>query len=88
MADKTLRSALAIKRRRQVESQCGISRSTLYSRIKAGTFPPAVPVGKRAVGWLSHEVDAVIHGQIRGLDDSSMRLLVDDLVAARAAYFE
>lgn len=41
----------------------GISRSKLYADIKAGTFPPPVNLGGRAVGWLSTEIDAWIMTQ-------------------------
>jgi prophage regulatory protein len=41
----------------------GISRSKLYADIKAGTFPPPVNLGARAVGWLNTEIDAWIMAQ-------------------------
>ncbi len=41
----------------------GISRSKLYADIKAGTFPPPVSLGARAVGWLNTEIDAWIMTQ-------------------------
>ncbi|KIP14211.1 AlpA family transcriptional regulator [Burkholderia ubonensis] len=46
-----LQATLTILRRKQVEAATGLSRSTIYSRIKAGTFPPAVQLGPRSVGW-------------------------------------
>ena len=36
----------------------GKSRSELYEDMAQGTFPQAVKVGKRAVGWLEDEVAA------------------------------
>lgn len=80
-----LQSAPAIKRRKSVEEQTGQPRSTIYARIGRGTFPPPVKIGARAVGWLAHEVDAVMRGHVRGLDDHAMRMLVADLVAQRSA---
>jgi len=47
---------LAILRRKQVEQRTGLSRSTIYDRIKAGEFPAPVRLGEHAVGWLEHEV--------------------------------
>jgi len=47
---------LSILRRKQVEARTGLSRSTIYHYIKAGTFPRPVPLGPRAVGWLESDV--------------------------------
>ena len=53
-----IQSALTILRRKQVEARTGLSRSTIYDRIKAGTFPAPVSLGEKAVGWIESEVDA------------------------------
>lgn len=34
----------------------GLSRSSIYNYIKAGTFPRPLKLGLRAVGWLASEV--------------------------------
>jgi prophage regulatory protein len=44
--------------------ETGLSRSTIYHKIKIGDFPPQINLGSRAVGWLSEEVDAWITGRI------------------------
>jgi prophage regulatory protein len=54
----------AIWRLPDVISQTGLSRSTIYQKIKVGDFPPQINLGSRAVGWLSEEVDAWITGRI------------------------
>lgn len=60
-----IQAALSILRRRQVEKRVGLTRSPLYARIKAGTFPKPVRLGNsRSVGWLEHEVDAWIAAQV------------------------
>ena len=41
-----------------VKARTGLSRSTIYQRIREGTFPPPVNLGKRAVGWLESELAA------------------------------
>lgn len=41
----------------QVLDKIGVKRSTLYSWIQAGQFPPPVQLGARAVGWWAHSVD-------------------------------
>ena len=53
-----IQSALTILRRKQVEARTGLSRSTIYDRIKAGTFPAPISLGEKAVGWIESEVDA------------------------------
>ena len=45
-------------RRKQIEELTGLARSTIYDRIKAGTFPKPVKIGGRAVAWLQSEIDA------------------------------
>lgn len=46
-----------ILRRKEVESRTGLSRSTIYQYVKAGTFPAPVALGGRAVGWSSLDID-------------------------------
>ncbi|WP_110854567.1 AlpA family transcriptional regulator [Paraburkholderia silvatlantica] len=53
----SIRVAGAILRRRQVEQIVGLSRSTIYQRMKDGTFPRAVPLGGRMVGWRASEIE-------------------------------
>ena len=50
-------SRTRILRRKQVQELTGLSRSTIYLRIAQGTFPKAISLGARAVGWLESEVD-------------------------------
>lgn len=60
-----IQSALSILRRRQVEKRIGLTRSPLYARIKAGTFPKPVQLGNgRAVGWIEAEIEAWLAEQI------------------------
>ncbi|MGL6156385.1 MAG: helix-turn-helix transcriptional regulator [Ralstonia mannitolilytica] len=55
-----IQTALTILRRQQVEAATGLSRSTIYARIRAKTFPPAVRLGPRSVGWRCGEIDAFL----------------------------
>ena len=59
-----LQTVLAILRRPQVEARTGLARSTIYDRIKAGTFPAPVSLGEKAVGWVESEIDAWIADRI------------------------
>jgi prophage regulatory protein len=43
-------------RRRDVERMTGLSRSTMYALIARGAFPQPVPIGPRAVGWVTADV--------------------------------
>jgi prophage regulatory protein len=56
--------ATTILRRKQVEARTGLARSTLYDRVKSGTFPAPISLGARAVGWVESEVDEWLHAQI------------------------
>lgn len=61
-----LHRALSILRRRQVEKRVGLTRSPLYARIRAGTFPKPVRLGNsRAVGWIESEIDEWLAEQVQ-----------------------
>jgi len=59
-----LQTALTILRRKQVEQRVALSRSTIYDRIKTGTFPAPISLGAKAVGWIESEIDAWLTAQI------------------------
>ncbi|MDD3765130.1 MAG: AlpA family transcriptional regulator [Nevskiales bacterium] len=44
----------------RVKDATGLSRSTIYERVRDGTFPAPVSLGKKSVGWSAAEVDAWI----------------------------
>lgn len=35
----------------------GLSKATIYNKIKDGTFPKPVTLGANSVGWLSTDID-------------------------------
>ena len=71
-------------RRRHVGAESGLSRSTLYVRIRQGLWTTPVRIGPRAVGWPAQEV-AVLHAaRIARQSDAELRKLVTRLHAARA----
>lgn len=49
-----------------VKARVGLSRSSIYSRIAAGSFPPPIILGDgaRARGWLAEEIDAWLSAQV------------------------
>lgn len=46
-----------ILRRREVEAKTGFKRAHIYQLMNEGKFPKAIPLGIRAVGWDSAEID-------------------------------
>jgi len=48
----------------EVKNLTGLSTSTLYERMKGGSFPRAIPLGGRMVGWLENDVKSWIEGRI------------------------
>ncbi len=55
----------AILRLPLVKTRTGLSRSTIYLRVKEGSFPKPVSLGARAVGWLESEIDSWLEQQIK-----------------------
>jgi len=69
-----IQAALTILRRKQVEARSGLSRSSIYSRMRFNpkrpgdydpTFPRPVSIGAKAVGWIEAEVEAWLTAQIQ-----------------------
>ena len=56
--------ATTILRLPTVKNRTGLSRSTIYLRISMGTFPAAISLGGRAVGWIESEVNDWLKQQI------------------------
>lgn len=68
-----IQSALTILRRKQVEARTGLSRSSIYARLRRNpkrpgdydpTFPKPISVGAKAVGWIEAEIDAWLAAQV------------------------
>ena len=47
-------------RLRDVQIKTALGRSTIYRRIKAGTFPPPTRLGDFTVRWRASDIDAWI----------------------------
>ena len=50
----------SILRLPQVIQLTGLSRSTVYSRVKEGKLSPPISLGARAVGWLVSDIESFI----------------------------
>ncbi len=48
----------------EVRSRTGKSRSAIYQGAKDGTFPKAIKIGPRAVGWIESEIEDFIQACI------------------------
>lgn len=46
-----------------VIAHTGLSRSSVYSGVKRGTFPAPIKLGERSVGWLTSEIMAWIESR-------------------------
>lgn len=72
-----LQTALTILRRKQLEARTGLSRSSIYARLRYNpkrpgdydpTFPKPIKLGAntkaKAVGWIESEIDAWLTAQV------------------------
>jgi prophage regulatory protein len=77
-------AVFTILRRKQVETETGYSRSTIYLRISQGLWPKPVSLGPRAVGWPAIEVASLNAARIAGKSDDEIRALVTRLESNRS----
>lgn len=61
-------SRLALIRLPAVKAVTALSRSEIYRRIAAGTFPAPIKLGERASAWPEHEVYSWIAARIAARD--------------------
>jgi len=54
------RAANAIMRRDEVQRETGLSRSTIYQRVKNGTFPAPLKIGPGSIGWRVADIEAFL----------------------------
>ena len=60
--------AYTLLRLPQVKARAALSRSEIYRRIAAGTFPAPVKLGISASAWVESEVDAWVAERIADRD--------------------
>ncbi len=70
---------LSVLRLKQVRQITGLSRSSIYAAIKAGTFPAQFRLGPRAIGFSAAAVDAWVTARVAGKPEAHVRALVTDL---------
>lgn len=57
-------NSIKIIRRPDVEAMTGLSRSSIYEKMDKGTFPTAIKLSERSVGWLAHEVQEWLENRV------------------------
>lgn len=60
------------------------SDTSVYTRVRSGELTKPVNIGKRAVGWPSNEVEAILTATIAGHSTEEIKALVNQLHADRA----
>ncbi|MGY8812379.1 MAG: helix-turn-helix transcriptional regulator [Pseudomonadales bacterium] len=61
---------MRIIRLKEVIDSTGLARSTIYKYMSEGTFPQAVSLGDRCVGWVDSEVHDWILARIEERDQA------------------
>lgn len=74
-----LMQPLAVLRLPQVRALTGLSRSSIYAAVKAGTFPAPFHLGPRAIGFNAAAVESWLAARMAGKPDADVRALVMDL---------
>ena len=59
-----------LMRREEVETRCGIARTTIYRLMRCGQFPEPIKVGARAVRWSSTEIEAWLASRPRATGEA------------------
>lgn len=78
-------TAVTLLRLPAVMSATGLSRSSIYLRVKQRLMTAPVKLGARCAAWPRHEVDAINNARIAGKPDDAIRELVADLERQRTA---
>lgn len=68
--------------------QFHLSKSTWYKQRKLGLVPPEISLGERSVGYLQHELYAVLSARIAGKSIEQIKELVRSLVVQRKGLFD
>ena len=59
---------VVILRRPEVQARTGLSCSTIYDSIKAGTFPAPIKLGPKSVGWVESEINDFLVARVAARD--------------------
>ncbi|CDI01526.1 CP4-57 prophage; transcriptional acitvator of a P4-like cryptic prophage [Candidatus Competibacter denitrificans Run_A_D11] len=64
MAAVSKSPAPVIERRHQVQERTGLTRTAIYKGMADGTFPKAIRLTDRSVGWLESEITDWINQRV------------------------
>lgn len=56
---------IQVLRLSDVVKKTGLSRGTIYLKIKSGDFPKQIKLGPRSSGWYLHEIESWINTRPR-----------------------
>ena len=59
-----------LMRREQVEQRTGLARTTIYRKMRDGSFPQPIRVGARAVRWPCSEIEAWLAARPRATGEA------------------
>ena len=76
----SVRGFAALLRLPEVMARVGLSRSEIYRRIAAGTFPAPVKLGDRASAWAEHEVVAWCEARVAARDSAAPDVTAGDFL--------
>ena len=57
--------------RREVERRTGLSRSTLYRKMRDGSFPVPLKISERAVRWRESDIRAYVDSRPRSYGETA-----------------
>ena len=49
----------------EVMARVGLSRTTIWRRVRAGTFPAPLALGENSIGWPAREISAWLESRDR-----------------------
>ena len=58
-------------RREEVETRVGLARTTIYRKMREGSFPTPIQVGARAVRWPASEIEAWLASRPRATGEAA-----------------
>jgi prophage regulatory protein len=65
-----IKPRLVVTKLPAVLTQTGLSSSTIYRKVKDGSFPSPIKTGEAAAGWLQHEDDEWLEARMSERDEA------------------
>lgn len=65
----------------------GLTRSSLYRKMKEGIFVPTISLGERSCAHIESEVNTMLFAIAAGKNESELKNLVTELVKQRQSAF-